>query len=242
MENLVGFIKAAAIVLGNLAQHVLTGIPDIRQGANPAPCPLDTHGVHSPRDTAIILDRSGSMDDHDYEPTRLAGGIEAVKEYINARAQQCLSDKIAVVVFNHEAQVILPLCSIHEKDRIIRALQQLTPDGGTKIGKALKTASKIFNKKLICPHNRQIILLTDGHGDNCTKVADSLKHQYRVVINVIGIGGSRSAVNEPLLRRIATTDPAGCHYRFIKDSQTLKQHYRELATGLVWKGGRNDKS
>ena len=25
-------------------------------------------------------------------------------------------------------------------------------------------------------------------------------------------------------------------YRFIADAQTLKQHYRELATGLIWKG------
>ena len=69
------------------------------------------------------------------------------------------------------------------------------------------------------------------------KVANELKGQLQVLVEVIGIGGHSSAVNEHLLRRIATTDPDGfTHYCFIRDSASLIAHYSELATGIVWKG------
>jgi len=53
----------------------------------------------------------------------------------------------------------------------------------------------------------------------------------------VGIGGTPDAVNEALLRQVATTDPGGfCHYRFVKDPETLSEHYTQLAKGLVWNG------
>ena len=57
---------------------------------------------------------------------------------------------------------------------------------------------------------------------------------------IVGIGGTRGAVKESLLWKVATTDQDGFnHYFFIKDSAALKQHYRQLATGLVWRGDKS---
>lgn len=186
-----------------------------------------------PRDTIQILDISGSMDCPDYPPTRLAGGIEAAIEYINSRAAQCPQDRIAIVTFSTRARIVLPLTPIDEKETIVAALEQLRADGETDIAKGLQAAIRIFDEEPLSDRLRQITLLTDGHGGDPIRKAASLKEQYGATIYVVGIGGTRKDVNESLLRKLATSDH---HYRFIRDSETLKQHYRQLATGLVWRG------
>jgi uncharacterized protein YegL len=190
-----------------------------------------------PRDTVIVQDVSWSMGISDYLPTRLAGGIQAAIEYINTRAEHCPNDRIAVVSFSHTARVVVALSSIAAKEKIIKAVRRLSAGGGTDIAEGLKKASEIFQDQLVCTNDRQIILLTDGHGGHPVGMANRLKDKCNVVIDVVGIGGSPCDVNVSLLRKVATTDPDGLnHYRFIRDSKALKEHYKQLATGLVWRG------
>jgi hypothetical protein len=78
----------------------------------------------------------------------------------------------------------------------------------------------------------RIVLLTDGHGGQPLKTANELKANG-VFIDVIGIGGSPSAVNEQLLRKIASTVNGDTRYRFISSRKDLFQHFRQLAEKLV---------
>jgi len=195
--------------------------------------------IDCPRDTIIVVDVSGSMGDTDYHPTRLAGGIEAAVEYINIRAEQSPKDRIAIVAFDSSAWIVIDLSSITLKDRLIEAVRQLEIKGGTDIAEGLKKAYKIFKKHPDSTNKRHIILLTDGHGGHPVKTANKLKDEYSAILNVIGIGGICEDVDESLLRKVATTDPDGSnHYRFIKNSMSLKEHYKHLATGLIWHGGK----
>jgi uncharacterized protein YegL len=191
------------------------------------------------RDTVIVEDVSGSTGSSDYYPTRLAGGIEASVEYINIRAEQSPKDRIAIVAFDNTAWVVVDLSIVAQKEELIKAIRQLEIKGGTNIAEGLKKAYEIFKKHPDSTNKKHIILLTDGHGGHPVKIANKLKDEYSVVINVVGIGGSAEVVNESLLRKVATTDPDGFnHYRFIKDSRALKEHYKHLATGLIWHGGK----
>ncbi len=196
-------------------------------------------GIDGPRDTIIVVDVSGSMGYTDYHPTRLAGGIEAAVEYINIRAEQSPKDRIAIVAFNSSAWIVIDLSSITQKDRLIEAVRQLGIQGGTDIAEGLKKTNKIFKKHQDTTNKRHIILLTDGHGGHPVKTANKLKDEYSAILNVVGIGGNCKDVNESNLRKVATTDPGGFnHYRFIKNSMSLKEHYKHLATGLIWHGGK----
>jgi uncharacterized protein with von Willebrand factor type A (vWA) domain len=195
--------------------------------------------IDCPRDTVIVEDVSGSMGDADYHPTRLAGGIEASIEYINIRAKQSPKDRIAIVTFDNRAWVVIDLSSVAQKEELIKAIRQLEIKGGTDIAEGLKKPAEIFEKHPDSTNKKHIILLTDGHGGHPVKIANKLKDKYSAILNVVGIGGSSKDVNESLLRKVATTDPDGFnHYRFIKDSMDLKEHYKHLATGLIWHGGR----
>jgi len=192
------------------------------------------------RDTVIVQDVSGSMADDDYTPTRLDGGLQAALEYYTARKKWYTDDRIALVAFNHEARIIVPLLSLDREHEFRTALQTLTADGGTDIAKGLHVAAKLFDKEPLSPRHRHVILLSDGHGGDPLIISEKLKSQYHAQIDVIGIGGDPSAVDEPLLRRIATIDLNGYnHYRFIKDAESLRKHYQQLATGLMWTGGKS---
>ena len=195
---------------------------------------------HDARATVIVQDVSGSMANKDYLPNRLGGGLQAALEYYAARKQRHADDRIALVAFNHEARIIVPLSSLDREQKFRAAVQKLTPDGGTDIARGLQTAAKLFDKPPESRRRRHVILLSDGHGGDPWKIAEKLKDRYHAQIDVIGIGGDPSAVDEALLRQIATTDPDGySHYRFIRDTESLREHYQQLATGLMWRGGKS---
>jgi len=80
---------------------------------------------------------------------------------------------------------------------------------------------------------RRIILLTDGahnEGGSPLQVASRLK-KAGVVIDCIGIGGNPEAVNESILKEIASRNPGdgSIRYCFIGDQQELIRRYESLA-------------
>jgi Ca-activated chloride channel family protein len=200
----------------------------------PSPSVTDDN---APRDTAIVIDVSGSMGACDYPPSRLDGGIQAGMTYAHARAMTHPGDRIAVISFSDEAQVVLPLTPVTKRRTIQTALRKLTIEGGTDLAKGLEAAARLFEDEGSTGRRRHVVMLTDGRGGEPLKQAAKLKNKLGAVIDVVGIGGTPDAVNEALLRQVATTDPGGfCHYRFVKDPETLSEHYTQLAKGLVWNG------
>lgn len=193
-------------------------------------------GTAGCRDTVVVIDRSGSMELEDYEPSRLQGGKQAAGEYVNRRLVVCCQDRVAVVSFGHTAKIELGLTDITDRETITEAINNIQIKGGTDIAKGIKAATAIFQKHQKCPNQRHLILLTDGCGGHPIRKSTYLKQQLNCIIDAVGIGGSRKEVNEKLLRKVATTDPDGFnHYRFISDSSSLKQHYSNLAKSICWR-------
>ncbi len=191
----------------------------------------------APQDTAIVIDVSGSMGACNYPPSRRDGGIQAGMAYAKARDITHADDRIAVISFSDDAHVVLPLTPVAKSRTIQAALRQLTIDGGTDLAKGLRAAARLFENEQQTGRRRHIVMLTDGRGGEPLKQAAKLKNKLGAVIDVVGIGGTPDAVNEALLREVATTEPGGfCHYRFVKDPETLSEHYKQLAKGLVWHG------
>lgn len=183
----------------------------------------------------IIIDRSGSMNCTDYSPSRLQAAINAAVEYVMTLVEQKTKSQVAVISFGDDAKIVVPLTAINSYQIIVNGIRSISINGCTDIAAGLILATELLAK--CSDKHSQIILLTDGYGSCNLSISEKLKREYKTTIDAIGIGGSPNDVDEPLLRQIATTDPDGAnHYRFIKDAHTLKQHYRQLATGLVWKG------
>ncbi len=190
---------------------------------------------HLGLDTVIIIDHSGSMADCDFKPDRLQGGKEAAIEYVRERIKISPYDRVAVIAFDHRADIRINLTDITLQQLIVDAINGIEIEGGTNITKGLKAAVEIFSDQELSANARQIILLTDGHGGHPLRTATKLKERLQCTIDVVGIGGEPEAVNEELLRQVATTELSGVnHYRFITDSRSLKEHYKEIATQIMW--------
>ena len=239
MSNTLKFIMSIKRTTDDLRRRLSMGTPD---AAGIAVAPSPSFPPAAPYrgavcDTVIVEDVSGSMRASDYPPSRLDGGIQAGVAYATTCCKERPGDRIAIVSFSERACVVLALTSVTRSRTIQKAFRRLTLDGGTDLAEGLKAAAKLFKKQPRTQRRRHVILLTDGQGGEPLDIAAQLKKRLGVVIDVVGIGGSHSAVNEDLLREVATTDSDGfCHYRFIKDPQALSEHYKQLAQGLVWRG------
>lgn len=185
--------------------------------------------AHQREHTMCAVDISQSMGGpYDGILKKLDAAARANIALLLNKAQNDADDEIALVAFDDRAEIIQSLRSIcSHKRQMIQALQALTIRGGTDINQGLKAAQNVFDwsrNDVV----RRIVLLTDGHGGEPLGTADELKSRG-VVIDVIGVGAHSSEVNENLLREVASIIEGEVRYRFIKDQQTLVDHYTHLA-------------
>jgi uncharacterized protein YegL len=216
--------------------------------ANDSPGPANAHDIPMglcdweamPNDTLCVQDISGSIAYTDVKPSRLDASQKGAQIFVRRRAVISPDDRIGVVAFNNHARVVLPLTEVHQLDKILLHIASLRAAGGTDIAEGLRAANDLFARDTggnqNTPRFRRILLLTDGHGGSPLRWAKHLK-ATGVLIEVIGVGGNTSAVDEKLLRKIATTDSTGLnHYWFFRDTDSLIAHYEDLASGLIFRG------
>ncbi len=186
--------------------------------------------------TIGMVDVSGSMKSTDIKPSRIEAAKKSYLEFILTRKGLGCKDKVAIIAFDNTARVVLEFTDLRSTDEIVKAISSLRAGGGTCLKAAFERAlSFLRRQRLEVSHGClvRILLLTDGHGGDPVKVAAKLK-SAGVLIEIIGIGGKPSDVNEAVLKKAATTDAGGFnHYWFIKDSASMVEHYRDLATGIV---------
>ncbi|MEQ1838905.1 MAG: VWA domain-containing protein [Verrucomicrobiales bacterium] len=147
----------------------------------------------------VVLDRSGSMSGKPLEDARAA--CETVVRNLRA------TDQLALVVFDDQAQVIIPMQAIADKAKAIAAIRAIREGGSTNL-----TAGWMLGRdelgKTAAGTARRILLLTDGHlnvgivepGEVARIVADGLE-RGQVRTSTLGFADN---YDETLLERVAT--------------------------------------
>lgn len=134
---------------------------------------------HKPGAVVLVVDRSGSMQ---------GPKLEAAKEAILATVTQLApDDQIAIVVFDSEASVLVPLTKPNKA--IAKDVAKLQAGGGTNLLPALQSAFDIL-KPLKLAH-RHVILMTDGESPS-DGIADLVKtmHDAGITASTIGVQGA----------------------------------------------------
>ncbi len=158
----------------------------------------------------LVLDRSGSMRGRPMEMVKAAA-----KQLVG---QLVAGDRLSLVAFDHEAQIILPCQEIaSEPLSILQAIDRLASGGGTCIDEGLKLGIEELARSRkqagsggpgaipsAPPSVSQIFLLTDGeneHGNDprCLKMAE-LAASYGISVHCLGFG---SHWNQDTLEQIA---------------------------------------
>lgn len=179
----------------------------------------------------LLIDVSGSMDEDDYPPTRLAGAKQAAGRFLEARAKADSDAVVGIVTFGDEARVVMPFVTVSSNIALLRqVLHRVDISGGTNTGAGLECVHEEM-RHLSRDVRRRVILLTDGYhteGRDPEAVASKLKNDG-IQLDIIGIGGSPEEVNEPVLTRMASVVRGQRRYWFIRSVGQLIEKFEALA-------------
>lgn len=194
-----------------------------------------TENPSAQEDLIFAVDCSPSMEEvFDGGQTKLQAAQNAACQMVCVRRKTAPNDRIGIVRFWENADVVAPLTPVGTGGRdLLRAIQNIEYADGTDLAAGLAEAGDLFDWDA---HGtlRRIVLLTDGMGGDPGPIADRLKVKG-VVIEVIGVAAGRGSdqLDEPLLRRVASTVAGQLKYAFIRDHATLLATFTNIATRVA---------
>lgn len=140
-----------------------------------------------PSNLVFLIDVSGSMD----LPNRLPLLKEAFRLLVNNLRQK---DTVSIVVYGGTVGIWLQPTSGDKKEKITKAIEDLTASGDTPGEAAIRTAYKVAQNNFIKGGNNRIILATDGDfniGETSEKDLEELiakERQSGVYLTCLGVG------------------------------------------------------
>ena len=139
------------------------------------------------RNLLIALDISRSMETQDVTPSRLDEARAAAYELIDALP----GDKIGLIVFSGEADLVVPLTYDHTalRDALEQVNRTWAGVGGTNFGLVLRKAMQDFKRSTPEGSTNALVILSDGEDtvNSSLDVAEEAKENKLLVITV-GIG------------------------------------------------------
>jgi len=180
-------------------------------------------------DVVLAIDASTSMGESLGPSTKLEAAREAARRFVEVMSLGPAADQAAIVAFNAEATVALPLTG--DRAALGRAIDGVATALGTRIDHAIARAAEELASPRARPGNQAVlVLLTDGRPDGGTleatlAAADAAKGRG-VIIFTVGLG---DGVDADFMRRLATR-PDG--YLQAPDGAALRAIYEGLAAAL----------
>ena len=190
--------------------------------ASPNACGPEVVG--KPLDVVLVIDHSSSMTDILAAilgtRSKLDNAIEAGSAFVGE--MKLAADRVAVVQFDDEAQLLQPLSS--DSAAITASIQSITGGGSTAIDDGLRVAREQLASQARDGAVPTIVILSDGRSsfDSAVAEADSAKARGIRII-AVGIGND---VDQTLMQAIAS-QPSD--YHFSPDTSDLKEIYIGIA-------------
>lgn len=175
-----------------------------------------------PSNTALVLDRSGSMDGEKMDNLKEAVG------YVVDRLGD--DDLVSVTIFDDQVETLVPSQPAKNRDEIKAKLSQVITRGGTQISDGLAAGLAEAKKGFGQDRVSRVLLLTDGQTwddeDACLRLADEAGKQG-VAITSIGIGNEW---NEKLLLQVAERSHGNSHW--IQNPIAILDAFRQEVEGM----------
>lgn len=180
-----------------------------------------------PINLALVIDRSGSMADSD-KMSRVKSALLALVSRLRD------VDTLSIVVFDSDAQVLLPARRATDRGIIRQSIQEIAPGGSTNIHAGLMLGYQEARKHYRRDATNRVILLTDGIANQGVtdpeKIArDSLRfNDEGIDLATIGVGLD---LNKDLLRQLAQSGRGLFH--FVADAQDIEKVFIDELQSLI---------
>ena len=186
-----------------------------------------------PLEAVLVLDRSGSMEHSDYQPTRIEAAKTAARTFLK---QIQPGDATALVSFNDFVSLDVPLTE--DRDLSLVALKRLQPADGTAIGEGLYRAIEVLEAGA-SESVKAIVLLSDGASNEGRDPRDAANaaREAGIPVFTVGIGTSGDDFDEPTLRHIA--EVTGGEYLYAPDEEALSRVYERMGGKVINVAGVN---
>ncbi|MEJ6784537.1 vWA domain-containing protein [Aminobacter sp. Piv2-1] len=148
----------------------------------------------------FLIDVSGSMD----EPDKLPLLRSAFRLLVNKLAPD---DTVSIVTYAGNAGTVLEPTSASERDKILSAIDALTPGGSTAGEAGIREAYRLAQKSFVKDGINRVMLATDGDfnvgqtDDDDLKLLIEEKRKSGVFLSVFGFG--RGNLNDQMMQTIA---------------------------------------
>lgn len=139
-------------------------------------------------------------------------------------------DKVTIVTYSDESQVVLPATSAKNKEQIIDVIQGLKAGGSTFGGKAIRKAYKVLKEEYIQGGNNQIILATDGGFNGLGKSENQLnglvKRKASQDMKFSSLGFGKNKRGKDLIEDLSVSGSGD--YLYIKSEDEAKVMLNEM--------------
>ncbi len=168
-----------------------------------------------PLNLSIVIDKSGSMAE-DNKMRRVKSAL------LKLVSQLRPTDVLSIVVFDSDAQVLLPAQPVSDREQIDEVIRGIEPGSTTNLNAGLMLGYQQALKHFREDATNRVILLTDGIANrgvtNPAEIAKaSVSYNDRGIdLSTIGVGLD---VNQDMLRQLAKSGRGLFH--FIADSQDI---------------------
>lgn len=183
---------------------------------------FNLHNTRKPMNIAVVIDRSGSMDDErkmDYAKKAFRRLIEQLEP----------RDILSVIVYDDKIDVLRSARRIgNDKQSILRILDEISPRNSTNLGGGLIVGLHQAEKNIRKEFVNRVILLSDGLaniGITDPNLLNSIAKEFRrkgVSISTMGVGLD---YNENLMMSLA--ESGGGNYYFIEQPNMLASIVRK---------------
>ena len=180
-----------------------------------------------PINMALVIDKSGSM--------AAADKMSRVKNALFKLVDQLReTDMLSIVVFDSEAEVLLPARPLGDRDYVKRLIRQIEPGSSTNLHAGLMLGYHEALKNYRDDATNRVVLLTDGIANqgvtNPDEIAqNSLRFNQRGIdLSTIGVGLD---LNKDLLRELAKSGRGLFH--FVADAQDIEKVFIKEVQSLV---------
>jgi Ca-activated chloride channel family protein len=153
-----------------------------------------------PSNLVFLIDVSGSMD----EPNKLPLLKSAFRLLVNKLKP---TDTVSIVVYAGNSGVVLEPTKVAEKQKILEAIESLSPGGSTAGAEGIEAAYKMAEKAFIKDGVNRIFLATDGDfnvgpsSDDALKSLIESKRKTGIFLSVLGFGNDN--YNDALMQTLA---------------------------------------
>ena len=177
-------------------------------------------------DLVLVVDCSGSM--------REAGKMETTKAALRTLVGSLRrTDRVAMVCYSSEARVALDPTPVRDRDRILRAIDELAPQSSTNAAEGLALGYDVADEmRSRGGRMTRVVLVSDGVANvgetDAGGILERIGDRARDGISLISVGVGITGYNDELLEQLADR---GDGWHVYVDGQ--QEAERVFATGLT---------